>query len=217
MGLDPRNENPQELIAEILSRLNKGAVELSDQEIRHALFAGKFDNLLMELSKDQIIQNFKIGKSGQSQKDSREGEELVLRYFAFKETGGEYNDNLARFLDKYMENSLEFDEERVNELRNEFTSSMNACRIIFDDNEIFSDINKERNRQGVVYYDLLMNSLGGIAPETLRAKRAEVRAAFSGLCSSPEFKRLTAGGLQRKTSIARRNQLWRQKLEAAIR
>ena len=122
-----RNENPRELIAEIFSRLNKGAVELSDQEIRHALFAGKFDNLLDELSKLSVIKNFKMGKAGQAAKDSREGEELVLRYFAFKETAGEYSGNLTKFLDKFMEKSLSFDETQIDELRKDFKRSLAAC------------------------------------------------------------------------------------------
>lgn len=212
-----RNENPKELIAEIFSRLNKGAVELSDQEIRHALFAGPFDELLGELSKIPAIKNFKLGKAGESPKDSRESEELVLRYFAFKETGGEYTDNLTKFLDKYMEKSMNFDSMRINDLRDNFKNSLNACQIIFEDDEIFSDISRDRKRQGVVYYDLLMGSLGDIPEATLRAKRNEIRRAFINLCKSPDFRKLTAGGLQRKTSIARRNALWGTKLSNAIK
>lgn len=212
-----RNENPKELIAEIFSRLNKGAVELSDQEIRHALFSGPFDDMLREIAKISEIKNFKIGRTGQSSKDSREGEELALRYFAFKESGEDYGDNLAKFLDKYMEKSLAFDVEHIEGLKKEFISSLEACRIIFDKDEIFTDISRDRKRQGVVYYDLLMGSLGAIAPSILQAKREEIRKAFSDLCSSSDFRRLTAGGLQRKTSIARRNKLWGDKLRVAIK
>ncbi|MEN3748286.1 DUF262 domain-containing protein [Sphingomonas sp. HF-S3] len=211
-----RNENPRELIAEIFSRLNKGAVELSDQEIRHALFAGPFDDLLIELSDNSIIANFKVGKKGKSDKNSRESEELVLRYFAFRETGGDYSDNLTKFLDRFMEQSLQFDDNRIEELRDEFIRSVSACSIIFDQDEIFTDISSNRRRQGVVYYDLLMGSLGNIPQETLISRRDEIRDAFRKLCASEEFTRLTAGGLQRKTSIARRNRLWAEKLEAAL-
>lgn len=211
-----RNENPKELIAEIFSRLNKGAVELSDQEIRHALFPGEFDKLLSELSKAPIIENFKLGKTGESPKDSRESEELVLRYFAFKEDPDKYSDNLSKFLDSYMSKATKYDKKYIKKLRDDFNLSLNACKIIFNDEEIFSDISKGRRRQGIVYYDLLMGTLGNIPSNTLQEKRSEIRDAFSTLCSSSEFKRLTAGGLQRKTSITRRNSLWHKKLEAAL-
>lgn len=211
-----RNENPKELIAEIFARLNKGAVELSDQEIRHALFPGLFNDLLSELSERPIIKTFKMGKRGQAVKDSRESQELVLRYFAFKETGGDYSDNLGRFLDKYMETSQSFDKVRIDHLRLDFEKSLRACQAIFSDEEIFSDISKGRNRQGVVYYDLLMNSLGKIELEILKAKRNEVREAFKLLCQSPDFKRLVAGGVQMKTSISRRNELWNNILTESL-
>jgi len=211
-----RNENPKELIAEIFSRLNKGAVELSDQEIRHALFPGEFDKLLTELSQVNEIRNFKAGRSGQANNDSRESEELVLRYFAFKDSPMTYNDNLSRYLDAYMDKSTKFDAHHIADLKHDFQNSLSACKVVFDEHEIFADINKERRRQGIVYYDLLMGSLGEIPHATLSEKRDKVRAAFSELCASEDFRRLTAGGLQRKTSITRRNTLWDEKLKAAI-
>lgn len=212
-----RNENSKELIAEIFSRLNKGAVELSDQEIRHALFPGGFDKLLTELAGIKEIKKFKQGKLASTQNDARESEELVLRYFAFKEAPEQYGDNLSRFLDSFMEKATKFDEVQLSQLRKEFKASLAACKIVFDEDELFSDISKDRRRQGIVYYDLLMSSLGKIPVKTLRAKRAKVREAFAVLCASPDFKRLTAGGLQRKTSISRRNTLWNTKLTVAIK
>jgi len=212
-----RNENPKELIAEIFSRLNKGAVELSDQEIRHALFPGEFDRLLTELSNLTEIKKFKQGRASANQNDARESEELVLRYFAFKEAPDQYGDNLSKFLDIFMEKAAKFDKTQISQLRKEYMASLAACKLVFDEEELFSDINKDRRRQGIVYYDLLMASLGRIPAETLRAKRTEVREAFAALCASPDFKRLTAGGLQRKTSITRRNALWDKKLQVAIK
>ena len=212
-----RNENPKELIAEIFSRLNKGAVELSDQEIRHALFPGKFDKLLEELAGILEIKNFKQGKSGIGKNDAREGEELVLRYFAFKEAPEQYGDNLTKFLDSFMEKAVEFDDAQIMQLKDEFKSSLAACKAVFEGDELFSDISKERRRQGIVYYDLLMSSLGKISYDTLKEKRVKIRDAFTALCASPEFKKLTAGGLQRKTSISRRNTLWDTKLQEAVK
>lgn len=209
-----RNENPKSLIAEIFARLNKGAVELSDQEIRHALFPSKFNDLLSELAENSVIQDFKAGKKG---RDSREAEELVLRYFAFKESASDYSDSLTRFLDGYMEKSLTFDSKKIEEMRKQFNESVAACKAIFADDELFRDISKDRNRQGIVYYDLLMSSLGTIEMKTLKAKREKIRTAFAGMCKSAEFKSLIAGGLQRKTSITRRNELWNKRLEAAVK
>ncbi|MDO6522921.1 DUF262 domain-containing protein [Shimia thalassica] len=211
-----RNENPKELIAEIFSRLNQGAVKLSDQEIRHALFAGDFNDLLHDLSENEAIKLFKAAKGGQTQNNSREGEELVLRYFAFSEDGDSYSGNLTKFLDQFMQKGVSFTPERIEALKESFRSSLEACQLIFEKEELFTNISNARKRQGIVYYDLLMNSLGKIDRNVLVEKKSSIRKAYSELCQSSEFARLTAGGVQRLTSVSRRNELWDQKLRVAL-
>ena len=211
-----RRENPDELITEIFARLNKGAVSLSDQEIRHALYAGPFDALLQKLSTSDIIKNFGLGKDGKSKKDSREGEELVLRYFAFRDAAEHYEGNLSKFLDRYMKDASSFDKKKLTSMERDFNNSLESCVIVFERDEVFSDIGKGKRRQGVVYYDLLMNSLGKFDHKTLKRKRSEIRDAFVDLCNSASFRRSTAGGLQRKSSINRRNSEWNAKLQEAI-
>lgn len=66
------------MIREIFSRLNQGAVKLSDQEIRHAIYAGNFDNLISELACLEPIQNFCLGESSERVKDSLEGKSKLL-------------------------------------------------------------------------------------------------------------------------------------------
>lgn len=212
-----RKENPAELIAEIFSRLNQGAVSLSDQEIRHALYAGNFDKLLQDLSKIPVIEKFGMRKDGKgAPKDSRESEELVLRYFAFHESASSYEGNLSKFLDNYMREASRYDCCKLKDLKKAFTKSLEACQIIFDEDEIFSDISSTRRRQGVVYYDLLMNTLGLVDHKILQAKREDIREAFIDLASSPKFKSLLAGGVQRKTSINQRNKMWKERLRAVV-
>jgi hypothetical protein len=101
-----RKENPKNLVSEIFSRLNQGAVELEPQEIRHAVYPGTFDNLLQELAEIETIKKFKLGKT---EKNGRENEQTILRYFAFNSDRPEevelrnYESNLKRFFDDYME------------------------------------------------------------------------------------------------------------------
>ena len=78
-----RKENPKSLVREIFSRLNQGAVELSDQEIRHALYPGSLDELLTELGSHPLIKRFGLAKDSDVERDSLEPEEQVLRFFAF--------------------------------------------------------------------------------------------------------------------------------------
>lgn len=124
-----RKETPEELIAEIFSRLKQGAVSLSDQEIRHALYSGNFDKLLQELSKLPAIERFGMRKDGKgAPKDSREGEELVLRYFAFHEAASSYEGSLSKFLDSYMREALNYDRKKLDELEKKV--SLNPLRRV---------------------------------------------------------------------------------------
>lgn len=70
-----RNDNKRELIQDIFARLNQGAVSLTPQEIRHAIYPGRLDKLLSELGKNGIIKDFGLGKGGEKIKDGLEPEE----------------------------------------------------------------------------------------------------------------------------------------------
>jgi hypothetical protein len=209
-----RKENPKKLIREIFARLNQGAVELSDQEIRHAIYPGKLDDLIIELSENPIISKFGISSSSNRQRDSRESEEQVLRFFAFSEdiNLNLYNDVLSIFLDEYMEKNTDIDTETLQVLRKRFNQAIANCQTVFD-NEIFTDPTRERSKQGLVYYDLLMPTVGLLDPAIVENKSTEIKAAYKQLFLDESFRKTLSGGLQKKSSISRRRKLWAPLLE----
>src|SRR5262249_45280859 len=154
---------------------------------------------------NKIIKDFGLGKEGKGKRDARESEELVLRFFAFFESPEAYEGNLSKFLDKYMKNASSYSFDKLEVLKNNFNNALDACLIVFSQDEVFSDISRDRRRQGVVYYDLLMTTLGKIKHSVIKKKRTAIRSAFIELCKSDSFKRSTAGGLQRKSSVNKRN------------
>lgn len=213
-----RKENSKKLIREIFSRLNQGAVKLTDQEIRHAIYPGKLDELIMDLSKTPEIESFGITESSTRTKDGRENEEQILRFFAFAEDINleHYGDVLGQFLDNYMEKYSEIDDDQLIELKEKFEQAIHNCQIVFGD-AIFSDPTKERAKQGLVYYDLLMPTVGLLDTDVVTDKKDEIKASYAQLFSEPAFGRTLSGGLQKKTSILRRRTLWAPLLESAIR
>lgn len=202
-----RKENPQSLIREIFSRLNQGAVSLSDQEIRHALYPGKFDDLLKKLATIGEIRNFGKGPRSESVKDSLEAEEQVLRYFAFSGDLSSYGDRLSRFLDKFMESKQDLDDQKIKSLEKMFTKSLEKCIFVFKDSA-FKDMSKTKTKQSMVYYDLLMHSLGGLSDTVIKKKCSNIQSAFVELCRSPAFQKTLSGGLQNKSSIVKRRGIW---------
>lgn len=212
-----RKDNPKSLIREIFSRLNQGAVELSDQEIRHAIYPGELDSLLSELGAAAIISQFGLAVNSDSVRDGLEPEEQVLRYFAFsddKSLDG-FDNNLKSFLDTYMESNSSLSEEQVIEHRKRFNNALDICIEIFGD-DVFVNPTVERKRKGLVHYDLVMTTVGELDIEVARAKAAEIRQAYADLCSSDNFKKTLSGGLQNKGSIQRRRTQWNTLLQGAL-
>lgn len=211
-----RKENDQALIREIFSRLNQGAVSLSDQEIRHALYHGKFDNLLVKLGRLPAISNFGKGQNASAKKDSREAEEQVLRYFALQGDLPGYSGLLTKYLDEFMFEQANASAAKCASYERQFTQSLENCLTVFGD-DVFVDTSKERSRQSMVYYDLLMPSLGELSASKIKSSKSKIQKAFSALCKSAAFQRTLSGGLQNKSSILKRREIWKTLLAKHIK
>lgn len=212
-----RKDNPKSLIREIFSRLNQGAVELSDQEIRHAIYPGELDHLLAELGADDEIKRFGLADNSGSVRDGLEPEEQVLRYFAFSDDTAlsNFDSNLKSFLDNYMEKNSSLDAHEVIEHRERFLKALSTCKEIFGEN-VFVNPSVDRKRKGLVHYDLMMTTVGELDTEIARKYAAEIKTAYSTLCQSDEFKRTLSGGLQNKSSIQRRRAQWNALLQGVL-
>lgn len=182
-----RKSNERAIVREIFSRLNQGAVTLSEQEIRHALFPGLFNDLLAELAQTEAIAKFGLGPASKSTKDGREGEEQVLRYFAFRGSLEGYDGRrLARFLDEFMESKHEITDEDANSLRVDFNTSLRRCVAVFG-KTVFCDTSKSRIRQSMVYYDLLMQSFSGLSEGVVESRKTNILVAFGNAMRIPRF------------------------------
>lgn len=206
-----RKENPESLVQEIFSRLNQGAVKLSDQEIRHAIYAGSLNDLLRDLSTNKAISGF-----GNTKKDSREGEELVLRFFALKEDLRGYDGSLSKFLDSYMQKNAHLDEDAIAKLRTSFKDTLDVCQKVFGDSAFVDTTKIKRPRQSIVHYDLLMNSFSSLSKSKLIAKKTKIIEAFKELCLDPSFQVTLSGGIQKSSSILKRRELWALKLNPIL-
>ncbi|GAB2314761.1 DUF262 domain-containing protein [Stenotrophomonas geniculata] len=212
-----RKDNPKKLIREIFSRLNQGAVKLSDQEIRHAIYPGVLDSLLAELAADPIIARFGLSDNGESRKDALEPEEQVLRYLAFSEDKDflGFSSTLKDFLDNFMEQKAQMSEDQAQEFRVRFKRSLSNCLKVFGD-EVFVNPLAEKKRKGLVHYDLVMTTVGELPDEIINKHSLDIKKAYWELCDSDEFKRTRSGGLQDKSRVVRRRTKWKELLEAAI-
>lgn len=89
-----------EAVYQIFERLNSGGTQLTPHEIRVALYAGKFIDLLETLNRDA---NWRLlyGKKSPRIRD----QELVLRILALYMSSAEYQRPLKGFLNKFVANN----------------------------------------------------------------------------------------------------------------
>ena len=202
-----RKENPKELVHEIFARLNQGAVKLTDQEIRHAIYPGRLDGLLSDLGNHPFIADFQNSKK----KDDRSNEELVLRFFALDSDLENYDSKLSEYLDLYMSVNQNIESNIAKEMYHSFITTLNKCIRTYD--KPFVDTTLGKPRQSVAYYDLIMHSFKNLTDEFIDSNKDALIEKFEELCVIPEFQKTLSGGLQQKSSIIKRRELWKGKIE----
>jgi len=84
-------------IYHVFERLNTSGVSLTPQEIRAAIYHGKFSDLLNEINKNTLWREI-YGPENKFMRD----EELILRYFAFYYNAQNYETPMKEFLNKFM-------------------------------------------------------------------------------------------------------------------
>lgn len=100
-----RHESNQKLRYYMFKRLNTGGETLSEQEIRNCtirLLDDKFNDFLISLS---TVDDFKVCTSHlpEEKKMQKYDQELVLRFFAFKNNRANYKHDVGPFMTEYME------------------------------------------------------------------------------------------------------------------
>lgn len=121
---------PDEIVFNIFQRINTGGVQLTDQEIRQALYPGNGTNLLKELAERK---EFKEATQYAVRPERMLDREYVLRFISFTELEykKEYKGNIDSFLIKGLKHLNGFGEKDIVRVTEKFIKVMNACQEIF--------------------------------------------------------------------------------------
>lgn len=128
----------------VFERLNTGGVKLSYQEIRNALYAGPFNDLLVELSKESdhraawnlpaytAAEETYVPENLASSSFYLEMEdvEVILRFFALRNAEN-YTRGMRGFLDIYMGRARKLSVEDIDELRDLYKRTIALAREVF--------------------------------------------------------------------------------------
>lgn len=118
---------------DIFERLNSGSVKLEPQELRNAVFSGKFNELCKALGKNEdfrtLLQVDLAAPDNNNRVKKMEDVELVLRYFTLiDENYLNYKKTKERgfidFLSDTMKKYMAVDDERLSELKKHFEVTM---------------------------------------------------------------------------------------------
>lgn len=140
----PDDEDAIRLREIVFERLNTGGIELERQEIRNALFHGEFNDLLLELSRHDLIRKTwglpiyhedELTSGDKRLLDSNffrkmEDAELVLRFYALRNVE-HYTRGMQGFLDLYMGRASKLSTGALERLRELFLQVMEVVESIY--------------------------------------------------------------------------------------
>lgn len=100
----------------IFHRLNSGGARLTNQEIRNCIYSGPFNDFLKSF--DGENKNWRaIKKRIWGSTDRYRSVEVLLRVLAFSDSYESYDGNLARFLNRYMQEHMRDEQHELADLQ----------------------------------------------------------------------------------------------------
>lgn len=159
---------------DIFMRLNNGAVNLNDQELRNCLYRGELIELAKKLSGNS---NFlRILK--QSEPDSRYIDaEFIIRYISFLdniiEKDGDYSVNkydtsIKSYLNNYLENNRNPSSDKIIKIEKTFIESLSKLLYLFSPDELFRDPQSKSKKINKALADCLLIGVGYVTLDNLK-------------------------------------------------
>ncbi|AFW94212.1 hypothetical protein ANA_C11436 [Anabaena sp. 90] len=102
-----RGESSTSMKYELFKRLNSGGSKLTPQEIRNAIYRGvdpRLNELLLKISQNEVFKT--LTQLSRGKLNELYDQELVLRFFAFYQNAENVNENMEKFLNKFMEETV---------------------------------------------------------------------------------------------------------------
>lgn len=177
---------PVEAKFTIFSRVNTGGMQLTPQEIRHALSPGPITKELKDLSQNNI---FREATQGTVESLRMSDRELILRALAFMHVGvdayKEFNE-LDGFLMAAMKSLNQLSEKDRADLENDFLQSVDKVHAIFGKYAFRKYVARGARRSpfNKALFETWVNAVRPYPKKTLVANRNNIMDAFADLINS---------------------------------
>lgn len=177
----------------IFHRLNTGGMRLTNQEIRNCIFSGSFNALLIQLSDDPEWARLTASKMPHS--DRFQGEELILRFFAFSDKLATYTGRLARFLNDYMRENRSALQPWLDERRKLFERTLKLLIVAASG----------RQKETTTVLEALMYGIGENLEDLEKLDNSSLQGRYKNLKANGEFLERSSGqALAGKEKVTRR-------------
>ncbi len=178
-------ESHPEIRFEVFERLNTGAMQLTDQEIRNAIYRGAFNDLIKTLAEQPRW----IGVLNKKQLDKRmRDDELVLRFFAVYDGYITYQAPLRAFLNSYtIKKCTDLNEGEKQRLIGLFEQTVGKVIAVFGDHAFRSYLMGWERQINRALFDAVMLVFSKISIEELIREREAIETTLIQLCANPEF------------------------------
>jgi hypothetical protein len=223
-----RESSPQ-VKYEVFDRLNTGGVIAEQMEVRNAIFPGRFNALLHELSSDSAFRKLwgipdsddPVALERNSLYREMNDLELVLRFFALRPGSLQsmrFKDRLSDVMSKrneeYAGDASLYDSDALT-----FRQAIVNCLTIFGEDafKLKKHANTRANRSAP-YADAVMQGLAGRDLSQIDDERKEkIRAAFDELClRNEEFRKAVDKGTNGESAIRNRINLAKAAVDGVV-
>ena len=195
----PKDE--KESAYHIFDRLNSNSTPLQPQEIRTAVYHGKFQELLYELNNTCSWRNI-FGHPHKRAKD----QELILRFLALKNELKNYKKPMIGFLNEFMEANRYLDDDVATKYRKQFVSTID---------KVYESIGvkafKPRRMMNVSVFDSVMVAVH----KHLKTESSSLNKAYSKLIKDAEYIRVCTEATSDEINVHKRIKLAMEKFDEA--
>jgi len=185
-------QSDPELKYEVFTRLNTGGEPLDPQEIRNALYRGRFNDLLFKLSELSFFrQQLKIKTLREPNYLSMADVEFVLRFFTMKDSWRDFEGDYRRSMDGFMADHKDATIAECRGFGEQFERALSRCQKLWGEAAFKRyEAGTLRNQFLAGVYDTQMVACSELsAPQfnLLLAKKEEVGRATKKLFSDKKF------------------------------
>ncbi|WP_197083561.1 MULTISPECIES: DUF262 domain-containing protein [Burkholderia] len=188
-----KQSDPQ-LKYEVFTRLNTGGVPLQPQEVRNAMYRGKLNDLLIQLSDQPFLRKqLKIKTKKEDAYLSMSDVEYVLRFFTMLNEWQSFSGDYRRSMDRYMDINRNPTLARLKKLQSLYVTSLERCQSLWGDHafrrfDVASNVYRDQFLSAL--YDAQMIAVSELSDakfKKLISKRQKVIGATRSLFGVSEF------------------------------